>query len=70
MEISNPNIFPQLRNHQRIAIQSSIENDFASGIHYHATGTGKSWVAMYLLQQFHQKNPQANVVWICERKIF
>ena len=28
MEISNPNIFPQLRNHQRIAIQSSIENDF------------------------------------------
>ena len=61
-------ISPQLRKHQTLAIQTSRENDFESGIHYHATGTGKSWVAMYLLREFYQKYPQSNVVWICERK--
>ena len=35
-----------LRKNQIEAINKSIENDFASGIHYHATGSGKSWIAM------------------------
>ena len=31
-----------LRPNQIEAIKISKENDFESGIHYHATGTGKS----------------------------
>ena len=44
IHISNPCLFfPQ---------NSSIDNDFQSGIHYHATGSGKSWIAMYILEAF------------------
>ena len=38
-----------LRKNQLEAINISKTNDFQSGIHYHATGTGKSWIAMYIL---------------------
>lgn len=57
-----------LRPNQINALQVSRDNDFASGIHYHATGTGKSWIAMYLLRDFNLKYPRSNVIWICERK--
>ena len=32
------------RINQEKAIQASIKNDFKSGVHFHATGTGKSWL--------------------------
>tara|TARA_B100000575_G_C23140064_1_gene663223 strand:+ start:167 stop:3367 length:3201 start_codon:yes stop_codon:yes gene_type:complete len=57
-----------LRNNQREAIDVSINNDFKSGIHYHATGTGKSLIAIKILEKFNQKYPDKNVLWICERK--
>lgn len=57
-----------LRKNQIAAIQNSIDNDFSSGIHYHATGTGKSWIAMNLVREFHKRYPKGNVVWLCERK--
>ena len=57
-----------LRSNQKEAIQISKDNDFTSGIHYHATGTGKSWIAMYLLHEFHTKYPNKNILWICEKK--
>ena len=57
-----------LRRNQIDAINKSIENDFSSGIHYHATGTGKSWIAMFILEKFNKKYPKSNVLWICERK--
>ena len=57
-----------LRQNQLDALNISKTNDFKSGIHYHATGTGKSWIAMYLLQEFYNKYPKKNVLWICERK--
>ena len=57
-----------LRKNQLEAINISKENDFQSGIHYHATGTGKSWIAMYILKEFNKKYPTKNVLWICERK--
>ena len=57
-----------LRPNQIQAINISKENDFESGIHYHATGTGKSWIAMYILKEYYQKYPKNNVFWICERK--
>ena len=59
-----------LRPNQQNAINISKENDFISGIHYHATGTGKSWIAMYIVEVFNNKYPNKNVLWICERKIF
>ena len=57
-----------LRKNQSDAINRSIENDFSSGIHYHATGTGKSWIAMHLLKEYNKKYMNKNVLWICESK--
>ena len=45
----------KLRNNQLLAINTSIENDFSSGIHYHATGCGKSWIAIHILMEFNIK---------------
>ena len=64
MEISSR----ELRTNQIDAIQTSIDNDFESGIHYHATGTGKSWIAINIVDAFNKKYPKANVLWLCERK--
>ena len=58
----------KLRKNQENAVNISIDNDFQSGIHYHATGTGKSWIAMNILDKFHNIYPKKNVLWICERK--
>ena len=57
-------IIHELRKNQKHAINISIDNDFSSGIHYHATGTGKSWIALNILEQFNLKYPDKNVLWI------
>jgi len=57
-----------LRKNQTLAINTSINNDFESGVHFHATGTGKSWIAMNLLLEYNNKYPQNNIIWICEKK--
>ena len=41
-----------LRTNQRLAIQKTIENDFKSGVYFHATGTGKSWIALEIILEF------------------
>lgn len=59
------------RSTQREAIAASIANNFASGVHFHATGTGKSWIALQLLLEFqarHKGAGAANILWICEQK--
>jgi hypothetical protein len=56
------------RTHQTDAVEASVRTDFASGVHFHATGTGKSWVALRLLLEFQTRNPKSNVLWICEQK--
>lgn len=53
---------------QRDAIQKTIRNDFLSGVHAHATGTGKSWIALQVLLEFSARYPAANVLWLCEQK--
>jgi len=69
----------RLREHQRDAVNKSIDNNFSSGVHFHATGTGKSWVSFYILAYFFKmykeskitfdKNPDPLIIfWICERK--
>ena len=57
-----------LRNNQKRAIDTSIANDFKSGVHFHATGTGKSWIALELILQFNEKYKNKNVLWMCEQK--
>ena len=44
--IDVPNL---LRKNQLDALTISLENDFKSGIHFHATGTGKSHIALEIL---------------------
>ena len=57
-----------LRKNQLLAIKSSVENDFQSGVHFHATGTGKSWIALEIILKFIEKYPKSNIVWLCEQK--
>ena len=57
-----------LRKNQQNAINISVNNDFESGIHFHATGTGKSWIALQLILAFNEKYKHTNIFWICERK--
>ena len=57
-----------LNKNQINAIDTSINNDFQSGIHFHATGTGKSWIALELILAFNNKYKNTNIFWICERK--
>ena len=57
-----------LRKNQQNAINISLNNDFESGIHFHATGTGKSWIALQLILAFNEKYKHTNIFWICERK--
>jgi len=57
-----------LRPNQIKAINETINNDFISGIHYHATGSGKSWIAMNIILKFSEKYPKSNIMWICEKK--
>ena len=65
---------------QRDAVNKSIDNNFSSGVHFHATGTGKSWVSFCILAYFFKmykenkltfdKNPGSMMIifWICERE--
>ena len=57
-----------LRPNQVKAVEASLDNDFASGIHFHATGTGKSVIALHLLLEYYKRYPTNNVLWICEQK--
>ena len=62
MSVSN------LRANQRKAINNSIENDFSSGVHFHATGTGKSWIALELILEYNKRYPNHQILWLCEQK--
>lgn len=57
-----------LRPNQEKALQESISNDFKSGIHFHATGTGKSWISLELILKYNKLHPNKNVLWLCEQK--
>jgi hypothetical protein len=57
-----------LRKNQQEAVQTSLQNSFASGVHQHATGAGKSVIALELLAKFYDRYPTHNVMWICEQK--
>ena len=62
------NLMDNLRENQKKAINTSYENDFESGVHFHATGTGKSLIDMNIVTQYNQIHPTHNILWICESK--
>lgn len=53
---------------QSNAIKTSVKENFASGVHFHATGTGKSWIALSLVLEFQKINKTPLIFWICEQK--
>ena len=57
-----------LRKNQNDAVVASVKNNFKSGVHCHATGTGKSWIALELILEFNKKYPNSNILWLCEQK--
>jgi len=57
-----------LRTNQVNAITKSIENGFESGVHFHCTGSGKSWIALQLILEYNNVNPKKHILWICEHK--
>ena len=57
-----------LRPNQKLAIEKTIKNNFESGVYFHATGTGKSWISLEIILKYNEKNPQKNIFWLCEQK--
>ena len=57
-----------LRSNQINALNKSIDNDFSSGVHFHATGTGKSHIALEIILEYNKKYPNNNIIWLCEQK--
>lgn len=59
----------KLHTSQKEAIKTTLQENFQSGVHFHATGTGKSWIALSLVLKFLETNgPKTNILWICEQK--
>ncbi len=56
------------KENQLEGIENAIACDFASGIHSQATGTGKSLMALHIMQKYHEKYPTNSMMWLCERK--
>jgi superfamily II DNA or RNA helicase len=57
-----------LRPNQQTAIDTTIANDFNSGIHFHATGSGKSLIAIHIILEYYARFKEHNIMWICEKK--
>ena len=57
-----------LRNNQLDAINASKNNNFKSGIHFHATGTGKSWIALNIILEYNKNKKNNLIFWITEKK--
>ena len=57
-----------LRTNQIDAINCSINNKFRSGVHFHATGTGKSWVGLELIKEYNNMYKNRHILWLCEQK--
>ena len=57
-----------MRRNQVNAVNTTISSGFRSGIHAHATGTGKSWIALEIVRRFGETNPSSHIMWLCEQK--
>ena len=61
-------LYNNLRQHQEISIKKTIDNNYESGVHFHATGTGKSWIALEIILEYNKRYPSNNIIWLCEQK--
>ena len=57
----------QLWAHQQRALDVSICNGFASGVHAHATGSGKSILGHALVRAYAEMHKGELMVWVCEQ---
>lgn len=58
------------RDNQILAIKNTVKQNFASGLHYQITGSGKSYVMLNLAQKHHEiyRSPKNVYVICCYRK--
>ena len=56
-----------LRSNQINAVKISNDNNFKSGVHFHATGTGKSWISLEIILNFN-KNTIIEILFGCANK--
>ena len=49
-------------------IEETLKQNFASGIHSQATGTGKTIMMLKIMWLRHQQYPEEHMIWFCERK--
>ena len=52
----------ELRKNQLKALEITIKNDFESGVHFHATGTGKSWISLEIILKYNEKYPKQYIM--------
>ena len=57
----------KLHSSQKKALQDTVKNNFKSGVYFHATGTGKSWISLELIMLYNKLNHNHNVIWLCEK---
>ncbi len=57
-----------LYSNQNNALNCAIKNNFKSGVYFHATGTGKSLIALNILLEYNKINKSNNILWLCEQK--
>ena len=58
----------RLRENQLRAVNTTTNNNFKSGVHFHATGTGKSWISLEIILNYNSKYNNRNIIWMCEQK--
>tara|TARA_A200000113_G_scaffold225735_1_gene247700 strand:- start:739 stop:3582 length:2844 start_codon:yes stop_codon:yes gene_type:complete len=57
----------KLHRHQQCALETSIQNDFKSGTHAHATGSGKSIIGHSIVREYSSRHPGRLMIWLCEQ---
>ena len=45
----------RLRENQLRAVNTTTNNNFKSGVHFHATGTGKSWISLEIILNYNNR---------------
>ena len=60
----------KLLEHQKQSINNtiSINQNFKTGIHCHATGSGKTIIAGNIVKEYNKLNPKNNIIWFTEKK--
>ena len=67
LDIYTDKVF-EFKENQLLGIKSAIDNNFSTGIHSQATGSGKSIMALKIISEYNIKYPKDNIMWLCERK--